>query len=163
MTRPKRKVGVAVILVQRRGPFMVLMLVLTVLTSFSMWLSAVNEAVSSHSTPTHAPVSLPRGVDLALGERVALPDGGWVEFVAVLEDSRCPADVVCVWQGRAVLEFDVTGERVAVTLIGGESVSDPEVTTGHRIVVEDVHPYPKASQPSDSDDYRVTISVVTAR
>jgi hypothetical protein len=34
-----------------------------------------------------------------------------VEFVSVLEDSRCPADVQCIWAGNARVKIKVTDWR----------------------------------------------------
>ena len=48
-------------------------------------------------------------VEIGLGESVQLPDQGiGISFDQVLEDSRCPANVVCVWAGEAVIELTVT-------------------------------------------------------
>ncbi|MEN9810479.1 MAG: hypothetical protein RLZZ488_2046 [Pseudomonadota bacterium] len=48
-----------------------------------------------------------------------------VSFVKVLEDSRCPKDVVCIWEGQARLQFEVAvpelkiSKSVEVTLRAG--------------------------------------------
>lgn len=48
-----------------------------------------------------------------------------VTFIKVLEDSRCPKDVVCIWEGQARLQFSVSipemklSENVEVTLRAG--------------------------------------------
>lgn len=49
-----------------------------------------------------------------------------VQFVGVVEDSRCPADVTCVWEGRVVTRWQVVGETVVTIdvegVIGGEGM-----------------------------------------
>lgn len=44
--------------------------------------------------------------------RVVTLDGGRlrVRFVRVAEDSRCPEDVTCVWEGKAEVLFEVGGK-----------------------------------------------------
>lgn len=48
-----------------------------------------------------------------------------VSFVKVLEDSRCPKDVVCIWEGQARLQIDVAvpelkiSKSIEVTLRAG--------------------------------------------
>ena len=39
---------------------------------------------------------------ISLGETITM-HGITMEFVQVLEDSRCPTDVVCVWAGQAIV------------------------------------------------------------
>ncbi|MDH3457612.1 MAG: hypothetical protein OER90_12310, partial [Gemmatimonadota bacterium] len=37
---------------------------------------------------------------LAVGERVSIPEENlWLRFLGIASDSRCPSDVVCVWEG----------------------------------------------------------------
>ena len=48
---------------------------------------------------------------IALGEAVTAGDV-ILKFVEVLEDSRCPKDVVCVWAGQARVHVTVSGDRI---------------------------------------------------
>ena len=59
------------------------------------------------------------------------------------------------------MEFEVAGERALVTFIGGDTVGEP--VAGYVVTIEDVQPYPLASQPADEADYRVTVTVTEAR
>ncbi|MCK9486181.1 MAG: hypothetical protein M0R73_05675 [Dehalococcoidia bacterium] len=90
------------------------------------------------------------------GSEVTLPDGAVLGFVEVVEDSRCPADAMCAWQGRAVLAFTLDGERFEVEYLGEEQRVE---VAGVRIPLRDVQPYPLASQPADAEDYEVTLVV----
>lgn len=36
------------------------------------------------------------------------PNGPLVNFLEVVEDSRCPLDVVCIWAGRAIVRIGVS-------------------------------------------------------
>lgn len=55
------------------------------------------------STPPPATDGIARA---ALGERVYV-DGPYVTPLRVLEDSRCPSNVRCVWAGRVVLSVRI--------------------------------------------------------
>src|SRR5690606_16395080 len=94
-------------------------------------------------------------VTLGVGESFELPDGSDLEFVAPIEDSRCPADAFCAWQGHAVLQFDLDGQRFEVTFTGPDD--EVVVVDGWAIQVLDVQPYPLASQPHDPADTEVTV------
>src|SRR3546814_1021862 len=54
-------------------------------------------ALSACATTADAP--FPDGSDVALGQK-AYVDGPLVQPVEVVEDSRCPMNVRCVWAGR---------------------------------------------------------------
>ena len=59
--------------------------------------------------PTPTPMPTVHRVEFRLGESVELPGQGiGISFDQVVEDSRCPANVVCVWAGKAVIELTVT-------------------------------------------------------
>src|SRR3546814_14872369 len=65
---------------------------------------------------------------VALGERQQVWRDLAVTPLAVIEDSRCPRDVQCVWQGRVMLraQLDLGHERLAEIgerRVGKESVS----------------------------------------
>jgi len=45
---------------------------------------------------------------LAAGETVTLPDRGRLRYDRIVNDSRCPPDVQCVWAGDAEVAFTWT-------------------------------------------------------
>lgn len=49
-----------------------------------------------------------------------------LEFVSVLEDSRCPADVQCIWAGNARVKVRVTDWRGAVKLFELNTTAGPK-------------------------------------
>ena len=53
------------------------------------------------TTAQNGPLEVPEiGIRIPIGETVVV-QGVSLSFVEVLEDSRCPEDVTCVWAGRA--------------------------------------------------------------
>lgn len=87
----------------------------------------------------------------ALGERVYV-DGPYVTPLEVLEDSRCPSDVQCIWAGRL---------RISARIDLGSRSETRELTQGEPVPVADgslelfsVTPYPKSEQPVAAKDYR---------
>lgn len=85
---------------------------------------------------------------LSLGESVEI-EGQVLRFVDVVEDSRCPTDVACVWEGRAKVQLAATLEgedtRQVLTLPYG-SMSEEESaswTIGElTVTLLDVLPHP---------------------
>ena len=85
-----------------------------------------------------------------------------LKFVAILEDSRCPEGVQCVWAGNARIELAVTK--------AGEDTTSLELNTNDRYPVEaqyfdytitliDLKPYPKAAEQIDIENYTATIEI----
>jgi len=84
-----------------------------------------------------------------------------IKFKAVLEDSRCPVNVVCVWAGNGKVEFeilDIDGQNKTVTL---NTEEEPRVTTlkGHTLKLISLNP-PRIDGVSISPgDYSVKLLV----
>ena len=83
-----------------------------------------------------------------------------VTFQQVLEDSRCPVDVNCIWAGLAEvsLRVAVSGNEEELSL----STSPPDnsaVFENHTFWLIKVRPVPRANQNMDSSAYFVTVMV----
>lgn len=84
-----------------------------------------------------------------------------IKFVEVMEDSRCPTGVNCIWAGNAKVKVIITGYRVGSKTVelntnGGQKGDQIE---GYAINLETVTPYPKANKPIKKSSYRVEFSV----
>jgi hypothetical protein len=70
----------------------------------------IGACASSHSLPTepvvYSQAEAADSVRIRVGETIVV-EGIKVRFNAVESDSRCPSDVVCVWEGDAVAAFVV--------------------------------------------------------
>lgn len=81
-------------------------------------------------------------VAASIGETADLGGGLTIRPIDVKEDSRCPADVDCVWAGQLVLRADVSGtER---ELILGEPLETPQGT----VLLAVAKPYPFHNWPT---------------
>lgn len=67
------------------------------------------------------------GVKVPLGKTIEYK-GVSIKFIEVLEDSRCPKDVTCIWAGRAIVKVEVmgNGKKEEKTLIFGEVKQNEE-------------------------------------
>lgn len=76
---------------------------------------------------------------------------GAIDFVAIREDSRCPVDVLCFWEGRVQVEFKhAYGTSAEKFVLGiGQQLEDTWVDgrTGVSLVLEQVWPEPNLSNP----------------
>ncbi len=97
---------------------------------------------------------------LAPGETAGIERAGIrVQFYAVEGDSRCPADVLCIQGGDAL---------VRISVLTSDGQSDYELHTGDMqpvrhdaltIALEELAPYPFSSRTIEPDDYRATLRV----
>ena len=113
----------------------------------------------------------PGGSKVALGEEFSLKIGESAEirgedleitFLEVLEDSRCPKGVQCVWAGRAVCLVRIkTGgseENVELTQPG---VTEPPNSITHLDynITFMLLPYPEVPDKIEVDEYRLKLIV----
>ena len=83
-----------------------------------------------------------------------------VTFQKVLEDSRCPVDVTCIWAGLAKvsLQVAVSGQERELSL----STSPPDhsaVFENYTFWLIQVSPVPRSDQTMDRSAYVVTVRV----
>ena len=86
-------------------------------------------------------------------------DGYEITFSEILEDSRCPADALCVWEGRVSIGIDVKNkERIQnIILTTGEKTTT--YFDSYEINLVNVLPYPFSSKTIALEEYSVTILI----
>jgi len=71
-----------------------------------------------------------------------------LKFVEVLEDSRCPKDIVCVWAGRAKVKVAISGEHIYLKelelTIGEKNKNILGVFNGFTFKAFGLTPYPSS-------------------
>jgi hypothetical protein len=80
-------------------------------------------------------------------------------FVAVVEDSRCPTDVVCVWEGNAVVEVALEVSDGAESVVQLNSTLEPRSfeRAGVRVTFVELQPHPHTDGTPPAEDYRLTL------
>ena len=82
-----------------------------------------------------------------------------------VEDSRCPTDVVCIWQGTvsATVQFQKGNQDLGVFSIPMETLEENEQTfDGYYVRLTNVSPYPESTEPIQATDYVLTFFVSMA-
>ena len=105
-------------------------------------------------------VTLPTTITLKVGESRTV-SGVVVRFAEVKSDSRCPADVTCVWQGNAELMFvlgPAVGEGPARVVMLNTGV-DPRVggALGLQLTLVNLAPGPVSTTPTSGYQAEVRI------
>lgn len=99
-------------------------------------------------------------VKVQINKEVTAAGGLKIAFVELVEDSRCPADVECVWAGNAKI-------KVRVTKNGKSQVLDLEMVTkgmkpnfgNYRLTLKAVSPELRSNVRINRNGYVATIEV----
>lgn len=91
--------------------------------------------------------------------------GVTIKFMEVLEDSRCPKGVNCIWAGRAIVKVQVTnnGQTTEKKLIFGEIRPNEEKNKNLYSSMEfainglGLNPYPDVNESNKNKEYVLLI------
>ena len=110
------------------------------------------------STPTGPVPDQDGQVELRVGDEVTVPK------TVVEEDSRCPVDMVCVWEGNAAVELGLTAGSGPTHLHVLNTALEPKAVdfSGVRVTLVGVAPEPREGQPIPEDEYVVTLRLESA-
>jgi hypothetical protein len=92
-------------------------------------------------------------------------EGGFgVAFLDVMEDSRCPQNVTCVWQGAATVRLSMIAKSGQKEPQWMDLATAPEpkrsvLYEGYRVELIDVMPYPEGATKPAPVDYQVSLRV----
>ena len=92
-----------------------------------------------------------------------------VTFESIIQDSRCPSDVICIWQGVGVIQLRVVElpadtQYVTVSIFGGCQgwcgTNGPVCDTlDYRFRLLSLEPYPVSTVETPDADYTATIAI----
>lgn len=108
------------------------------------------------------PVQKTREVVVALGKtKVDRQSKIRVEFLEMLEDSRCPTGVNCIWAGNAKVKVRLSkkGETAKIVELDTMNIEKSIVFAGYEIKLAGVTPYPKSGVETKKSDYKLVLSI----
>ena len=100
---------------------------------------------------------------LSIGQTVSIQDEELqLKFLEVVNDSRCPSDVTCIWQGQAssLIEITYLESVQKVTLVQPGLTEEPSQIHFNDYLIEfNLTPYPEAGEAIKDSDYRLQLVV----
>ncbi|MGD8299972.1 MAG: hypothetical protein PVJ16_08070 [Nitrosopumilaceae archaeon] len=99
---------------------------------------------------------------LSIDEMATIDSDLVITLLGIEEDSRCPIDVTCVWEGSVKAEINLVNGQ---TNLGNHNIplavkdADSQTFDGYFIKIMEVEPYPSSSSPINPSEYRVTFLV----
>jgi hypothetical protein len=119
-------------------------------------------------SPTPAPAALGAPLRLRVGETAAVGPLT-LTLAAIANDSRCPTQVSCFWEGAAEATLEVVApgrdaQTITLTLNGQnrETEDSRAQVAEHTIRLTTLDPYPVDTQPIAQGDYVATVVVEQA-
>lgn len=126
----------------------------------TVWLTSLVAAC-----PGNPPgVSPGREFELELSQAVRIAGTDLkLRFEAVEQDSRCPADVTCVWAGNASVNLSLVGTGCD-TLLRLNTSLEPRSGAGCAIPIEvrGLEPTPRSDEPPLERRYRLRLLIPTS-
>jgi hypothetical protein len=121
-------------------------------------LAACGDGPTSASSMT---VPLGREFTLQVGETARIEGTSLrIAVTKVAEDSRCPVDVQCVWEGDAAVSVVITDSAARSYELHTSGRYAREVTDGaYQVSLVRLDPAPRSSVPLSPGDYRATLRV----
>jgi hypothetical protein len=98
---------------------------------------------------------------LRVGQQVSLDnDALRISFEAVAEDSRCPAQVTCVWAGNGRVSLRVTTADQSTTVSVNTTLEPRTVLVrGYQVSLERLDPQPVTTDRVSQDRYVAQLKV----
>lgn len=115
-------------------------------------------AFSLEAIPLDFPIGLKMGETASINSELKMT-------LLTIEDSRCPSDVTCVWQGTvsAKIQLENGEQDLGIYTIPMETMAGNEQTfDGYHIRLTNVEPYPISTMPIEQTDYILTFFVSMA-
>ncbi len=94
-------------------------------------------------------------------QKVITKDKLKITFVSVLEDSRCPVGVNCIWAGNAKIQLKISQAKGASKTFELNTYLQPQVFTfeGYEIKIVDLTPTPKVNVRINRNGYVATFFI----
>jgi len=107
-------------------------------------------------------IRLGQEFDLKINQEAAIEGEGLaVVFESVLEDSRCPEGVDCIWSGNAKIRIRSSKQKHAPATIELNTNVGPKSSSylDYEIKLVALKPRPKADKPVQSNEYKAALII----
>lgn len=127
-------------------------------------LGCAGTGVAALDQPSSSLTSLPTEITLRYGEERLIDDLLRVSFLEVLEDSRCPVDVTCVWAGNARARIGISMGMGPTFPLELNSTLEPTTVdwSGVRVTLLGVMPEPRSTEKIPPEAYSVRLRLEDA-
>jgi len=109
---------------------------------------------------TFASAQTPEQIAIRNGEQKVTNTGRiTIKFLELIEDSRCPADVNCVWAGIAKIKVQLNKNGKAAIVELNTQNERSTVFQGHTVTLTDLQPRQSTTSKYSPSAYSATLTV----
>ncbi len=138
-----------------------------IIFQYFLWLSMITILIlplaACGKTPAEVNANLGQEFSLSIGQTAIIKGQDLqITFEDVIEDSRCPANVTCIWAGRASSIIKIVQASSQYRMVLTEPGLTDEYTTATYEEYQlsfHLRPYPVAGQTIRRDEYRLQLIV----
>ena len=104
-------------------------------------------------------------VEVLIHKQVTAKSGMKITFVEMVEDSRCPVDVECVWAGNAKIKVRITKGRKSKVLELNTTLGNSTLPTyaGYRFKLKGLTPELRSNVRINRNAYKAMIEVTKVK
>ena len=111
--------------------------------------------MSNCKTKSQTQNSDSKSISIGINKKTTIPNSKIsLEFKEIIEDSRCPVDVTCVWEGIAIVNIDATnGNQKTNFQISNQNMEERNIknsvsVSGYKITWIQLKPQPGEKEQS---------------
>ena len=95
-------------------------------------------------------------------QKVVTKDKLTIKFVSVIEDSRCPVGVDCIWAGNAKVQIKATDRTGVSKTFELNTQLEPQAVTfdSYEIKLAGLLPHPRANVRINPNRYTATLTLI---
>jgi hypothetical protein len=126
---------------------------------------ATSFSSATDGEPTEIAAKLNKKFSIGYDRIVRIPSENLeIQFIDVVDDSRCPSDTQCVWQGQVEITLHlIQGDRDLgnVNLVRQARLENSAIATIDSYTIEllDIKPYPTTTQPIELSNYTAILEI----
>lgn len=135
-----------------------ILLITILISSISCERSLTNTGITNY--PISGSFNLGDTIEVGIHDCLGTPDNLYaICFDSVLYDSRCPEDVICIWQGEAIVRF-----KLHLALLGNQSIdikayAKDTINNMYEVNFVDLLPYPNTTKELQREDYKAYLCI----
>jgi hypothetical protein len=129
----------------------------------SLFIFATCENENPSNSPLKKPLVLADSVYIQYQDTLFIEgENAWISFDSLLDDSRCPVGIICVWEGNAKIGFSLGKgtQKVEFSLNTYKSFLNDTTIWDYSISLLDVLPFPHRDSSYTPSDYSAKILVI---
>ncbi len=94
-------------------------------------------------------------------QKTVTKDNLTLKFVSVIEDSRCPVGVNCIWAGNAKVQIEISSKKGISQTFELNTDLQPQIVAfdGFEIKLQNLTPHPKAETTTNPNSYTSVFAI----